>query len=118
MKILSATYFRGETTTIITTDEFDALGVEDQLHVLKELILDLRNIYSDKLREQKTKNPKSQVSIKKKADTRAMLALNLRNNGLTFRAIGEHLGVSASRASQLVNKATRMVEREKRWRNT
>jgi DNA-directed RNA polymerase alpha subunit len=43
---------------------------------------------------------------------RAQIAWELRQTGLTLRAVGEHLGVKAERASQLIEKHERIL----RWR--
>jgi hypothetical protein len=113
VKILDATYFKGEAITIITTDEFEDLSLEDQLNILKDLIFDLRNMYSDKLKDHKLLNRKP--TPKEQAFSRAMIAFNYRATGMTYKDVGKNMNISAVRARQLVNKAENILAREERW---
>jgi hypothetical protein len=117
MKILnSASYsIRKGEVTIVTSAKFDELALPAQLDMLKAVINDLRIIYSDKLKEHRALKPSKQKEINAKARERAMEAFGYRQGGWTYKTIGAEMGVSANRAMQLVNKAERMVEREKRW---
>jgi non-canonical (house-cleaning) NTP pyrophosphatase len=114
MKVLRAS-FEADETTIVTSAEFDALDLLSQLDILKDLIYDLRTIYSDKLKEHRAAMPSKQKAISARARERAMEAFGYRQGGWTYKTIGIEMGVSANRARQLVQKAERMVEREKRW---
>jgi hypothetical protein len=114
MRVLSASIKNFE-TTIVTSVAFDALDPVSQLDVLKCVISDLRIIYSDKLKEQRVVRPSKQKEISAAAKERALEALKLRNKGWTYKAVGVAMYVSANRAMQLVRKAERLIEREKRW---
>ncbi len=51
--------------------------------------------------------PESRTIVGTVASDRALLALRMRQNGETYRAIADHLGVSQVRARQLVCAAVR-----------
>ena len=115
MKVIkSASIVKGE-TVIVIPDEFEAFDLPSQLDALKLVIQDLRIIYSDKLKEHRAVMPSKQKAISARARERAMEAFGYRQGGWTYKTIGIEMGVSANRARQLVQKAERMVEREKRW---
>lgn len=114
MKVLSAS-FKADETTIVTSAAFDALDPVTQLDVLKDLIHDLRIIYSDKLKEQRTSRPNKQKEISAAARDRALWAVSLRKKGWTYKAVGIAMYVSAARARQLVMKGERIMNREQRW---
>jgi DNA-directed RNA polymerase specialized sigma subunit len=115
MKVLSAS-FRGETVTITTTDEFDALDTLERLDILKYVSHDMETIYRNALRAWRThmalSRPSRRHEIHRQAQERAMQAFNYRNEGKTFREVGECMEVSASRAQQLVHKAERILKRK------
>jgi hypothetical protein len=119
MKILRVS-FSADETTIVTTDEFESLDLLSQMDILKDVIYDLRVIYSDKKKEHTIKFliPSKQKAIKQRAKDRAMQAFEMRQQGKKFREIGEAMGISPTRAQQLVNKAQRIVDREARWNKT
>lgn len=112
MKVLRAS-FKADETTVVTSDEFNALDLLSQLDILKDLIYDLRTIYSDKKMQYALTFPKpaSQELITKRAKERALLALEYRKKGWTYRAVGEAMYVSTSRAQQLVRRGQRIVDR-------
>jgi hypothetical protein len=113
MKVLRAN-FKADETTIITSNEFDALDPVSQLDILKDLIHDLRIIYSDKLKEQRLNRPSKQKIINANARERAMQAYKYRKRGWTYKAVGIIMHVSASRARSLVLKAERNLTK---WQN-
>jgi len=47
------------------------------------------------------------TEISAKCEARSKLGLYLRRQGMTFREIGEKLGVGAARAQQIVNRGRR-----------
>jgi DNA-directed RNA polymerase alpha subunit len=51
----------------------------------------------------------TQEEITQRAHARAREALSLRQKGLTYREIGERLGVKAERAAQMVAKGERLA---------
>ena len=115
MKVLNAS-FKNDETIIVTSDVFEALPIVSQLDILKDMIYDLRTIYSDKLKEFRlTAPPSKQKIITQRAKERALLALGYRKKGWTYKAVGEAMYVSTSRARQLAQKGQRIVDREKRW---
>jgi hypothetical protein len=114
MKVLSASIKNFE-TTIVTSVAFDALDPVSQLDILKCVINDLRIIYSDKLKEQRAIKPSKQKEISANARERALQALELRKKGWTYKAVGIAMYVSANRAMQLVRKAERIIDKERRW---
>jgi hypothetical protein len=113
MKVLCAN-FKADETTIITSNEFDALDPVSQLDILKDVIYDLRIIYSDKLKELRINRPSKQKIINANARERAMTAFRFRKKGWTYKAVGIAMGVSASRARSLVLKAERNLTK---WQN-
>lgn len=62
------------------------------------------------------KTPK-QEAISYNARERAMEAYGYRSGGWTYKTIGIEMGVSPSRAQQLVKKAERLLKREKEKTN-
>lgn len=110
MKTLGAS-FKDDVTTIVTSAEFDALDLLSQLDILKDLIYDLRTIYSDKLKEWRVVKPNKRKEISTKARERVMLAYEFRQKGWTYKAVGIALHVSPSRAFQMVKKAERLLRK-------
>jgi orotate phosphoribosyltransferase-like protein len=51
--------------------------------------------------------------VRKAANQRAIAAYRLRQQGMTYREIGEHFNVSKTRADQLVSKGYRLTWRER-----
>lgn len=113
MKVLRASIKNNE-STIVTSNEFDALDLVAQLDMLKILIHDLRIIYSDKLKEHRLNTPSKQKIIMVKARERAMQAYKYRKRGWTYKAVGIIMDVSAARARDLVLKAERNLTK---WQN-
>ncbi len=116
MKVLRASFVADE-TTIVTSKEFEALDLLSQLDILKDLIYDLRTIYSNKKKQHALSfsKPSKQKAISQSATERALLALGYRNKGWTYKAVGVAMHVSRSRAQQLVRKGQRIVDRAKQW---
>ena len=113
MKILRAS-FAADETTIVTSDEFEALDLLSQMDILKDLIYDLRTIYSDKKKQHALLffKPSKQKLISQNARERALRALELRKKGWTYKAVGVALFVSACRAKQLSDKGERILKHE------
>lgn len=111
MKVLRASFGNDE-TTIVTSAEFDKLDPLSQLDILKDIIYDLRIIYSDKLKEWHVVKPNKQKERSANARERAMLAYEFRQKGWTYKAVGVALYVSPTRAQQLVRKAERILKRK------
>lgn len=111
MKVLSAS-FEADETTIVTSAAFDALDPVTQLDVLKDLIHDLRIIYSDKLKEWRVTKPSKQKEISAAARDRALWAVSMRKKGWTYKAVGVAMYVSPARARQLVAKGERILKKE------
>jgi hypothetical protein len=112
VRVLRAS-FKADETTVVTSDEFDALDLLSQLDILKDLIYDLRTIYSDKKMQYALTFPKParQELITKRAKERALLALEYRKKGWTYKTIGVAMYVSASRAQQLVRRGQQIAGR-------
>lgn len=111
MKVLSAS-FKADETTIVTSAAFDALDPVTQLDVLKDLIHDLRIIYSDMLKEWRVTKPNKQKEISAAARDRALWAVSLRKKGWTYKTIGVAMYISSERARQLVAKGERILKKE------
>lgn len=103
MKIINSASYdtkkgKGE-ITIITSDKYEALDTFSQLQILKNLINDLRIIYSDKLKEHRVVKPKLRCAEVKERENQAMY---LRMEGRTLQAVGDVMGVSKERIRQLL----------------
>ena len=103
MKIINSASYdtkkgKGE-ITIITSDKYEALDTLSQLQILKNLINDLRIIYSDKLKEHRVVKPKPRHVEVKQRENQAMY---LRMEGRTLQAVGGIMGVSKERIRQLL----------------
>ena len=95
MKIINSTSYdtkrgKGE-ITIITSDKYEALDTISQLQILKNLINDLRSIYSDKLKEHRVVKPKTRYVEVTERENKVMY---LRMEGRTLQAVGDIMGVS------------------------
>ena len=107
MKIINSASYdtkrgKGE-ITIITSDKYEALDTLSQLQILKNLINDLRIIYSDTLKKHRVVrpriNPKLWQTVVKDRENQAMY---LRMEGRTLQAVGDIMGVSKERVRQLL----------------
>jgi hypothetical protein len=103
MKIINSASYdtkrgKGE-ITVITSDKYEALDTLSQLQILKNLINDLRIIYSDKLKEHRVVKPKPRYVEVKERENQAMY---LRMEGRTLQAVGDIMGVSKERIRQLI----------------
>lgn len=104
MKIINSASYdtkrgKGE-ITIITSDKYEALDTLSQLQILKNLINDLRIIYSDKLKEYRVVKPiKTRPTEVKEREN---IAMYLRMEGRTLQAVGDIMGVSKERIRQLI----------------
>jgi DNA-directed RNA polymerase specialized sigma subunit len=109
MKVLSASIKNFE-TTIVTSAAFDALDPVSQLDLLKCVISDLRIIYSDKLKEQRVVRPiKTRPTEVKQREN---IAMYLRMEGRTYKAVGETMGISQERVRQILLNYERHCRRE------
>ncbi len=104
-------------TTVQLSDAFKALDTLAKLDILKDTIYDLREMYSANRKEWRVTVPSKQKVISDNARERAMLAHKFRQKGWTYKAVGIALYVSPSRAQQLVQKAERLLKREKEKAN-
>ena len=106
MKIINSASYdtkkgKGE-ITIITSDKYEALDTLSQLQILKNLINDLRIIYSDKLKEHRVVKPKINPIWQTVVKDRENQAMYLRMEGRTLQAVGNIMGVSKERVRQLL----------------
>ena len=107
--------FYADETTLFLSDEFKNSDVVIRLDILRDLKYWVDAHYSDARKEWYDGREKKGEIRKQNAKERALQALKLRKKGWTFKAVGLAMYVSASRAAQLVSKAERIIEREKRW---
>jgi DNA-directed RNA polymerase sigma subunit (sigma70/sigma32) len=113
MKIINAASYdtkrgKGE-ITIITSDKYEALDTISQLQILKNLINDLRSIYSDKLKEHRVVKPKTRYVEVTERENKVMY---LRMEGRTLQAVGDIMGVSKERIRQILSKHQRRCKKE------
>jgi DNA-directed RNA polymerase specialized sigma subunit len=109
MRVLSAS-FKADETTIVMSAAFDALDTLSQLDILKDLIGDLRAIYSDKMKEWRVVKPiKTQPTEVKQREN---IAMYLRMEGRTYKAVGETMGISQERVRQILLNYERHCRRE------
>jgi len=117
MDAIKATFNEYQIYVDIST-EFEELDNLTKLNAIKDLIYELRIVYNEYYKEfelkDKFERPNSLYNITKKAFERSMLAYKCRQHGMTFKKVGEQLGVSSSRAQQLVGKAERLLEKMER----
>jgi hypothetical protein len=117
MDAVKATFNEYQIYVDIST-EFEELDNLTKLNAIKDLIYELRIVYSEYHKEFKFKDKvertNSLYNITKKAFERSMLAYKYRQQGMTFKKVGEELSVSASRAQQMVGKAERLLKRMER----
>lgn len=109
--------FYADETTLFLSDEFKNSNVVTRLDILRDLKYWVDAHYSDARKEWYDGREKKGEIIKQRARQRAFQAHDLRKKAMTFKAIGEEMGVSSSRAQQLVSKAERIIKREERWNN-
>ena len=102
-------------TTLFLTDEFRDSNVVTRLDILRDLKYWVDAHYSDARKEWYAGREKKGEIRKQRAQQRAFQAHDLRKKAMTYKAIGEEMDISSTRAQQLVRKAERIIEREKRW---
>lgn len=107
--------FYADETTLFLSDEFRDSDVVTRLDILRDLKHWVDAHYSDARKEWYAGREKKGETIKQKAKQRAFQAHDLRKKAMTYKAIGEEMGISSSRAQQLVSKAERIIKREERW---
>jgi len=109
MRVLSAS-FKADETTIVTSTAFDELDTLSQLDILKDLIGDLRAIYSDKMKEWRVVKPiKTRPTEVKEREN---IAMYLRMEGRTYKEVGEIMGISQERVRQILTNYERHCKRE------
>ena len=114
MKAFTVNWSADKDETIVQlSDDFKALDTLAKLDILKDTIYDLREMYSANMKEWRVSVPSKQKVISDRARERAMEALGYRSGGWTYKTIGIEMGVSPSRAQQLVQKAERLTKRGK-----
>jgi hypothetical protein len=106
--------FYADETTLILSDEFRDSDVVTRLDILKDLKYWVDAHYSDARKEWYDGREKKGEVIKQRARQRAFQAYDLRKKAMTYKAIGEEMDISSTRAQHLVSKAERIIEREKR----
>jgi len=115
MKVLKA-HFLDDETIITTSDEFESSDYITKLDILKDLIYDLRVIYSATHKawrfEQNCLREQGRPLMTAKARERALKALEYRKRNWTYKSIGIAMNVSSTRAQQLVQKAERLLKQE------
>ena len=117
MKVFTVNWNPDKDETIVqSSDDFKALGTLAKLDILKDIINDLREMYSANKKEWLVSVPSKRKIIIDKARERAMEAYRYRSESWTYKTIGIEMGVSPSRAQQLVQKAERLLKREKELR--
>jgi hypothetical protein len=107
--------FYADETTLFLSDEFRDSDVVTRLDILRDLKYWVDTHYSDARKEWYDGCEKKGEIRKQKARERAFQAYDLRKKAMTYKAIGEEMDISSTRAYQLVRKAERIIEREKRW---
>ena len=111
MRVLSAS-FKADETTIVTSAAFDALDTLSQLDIIKDLIGDLRAIYSDKMKEWRVVKPiKTRPTEVKEREN---IAMYLRMEGRTYKGVGEVMGITPERVRQILTNYERHCKREAR----
>jgi DNA-directed RNA polymerase specialized sigma subunit len=109
MRVLSAS-FKADETTIVTSAAFDALDTLSQLDIIKDLIGDLRAIYSDKMKEWRVVKPiKTRPTEVKEREN---IAMYLRMEGRTYKGVGEVMGITPERVRQILTNYERHCKRE------
>ena len=117
MKVFTVNWNQDKDETIVqSSDDFKALGTLAKLDILKDIINDLREMYSANKKEWLVSVPSKRKIIIDKARERAMEAYRYRSESWTYKTIGIEMGVSPGRAQQLVQKAERLLKREKELR--
>ena len=116
MKVAYVRYYNEE-ASLFLSEEFKNLDVVVRLDILRDLKYWVDAHYSDARKEWYDGREKKSEVIKQRARQRAFQAYDLRKKAMTYKAIGEEMGISSTRAQQLVRKAERIIEREKRLNN-
>lgn len=116
MKVAYVRYYNEE-ASLFLSEEFKNLDVVIRLDILRDLKYWVDAHYSDARKEWYDGREKKGEIIKQRAQQRAFQAHNLRKKAMTYKAIGEEMNISSTRAQQLVRKAERIIEREKRLNN-
>jgi hypothetical protein len=110
--------FNGHQIFLDISTEFEELDNLTKLNAIKDLIYELRIVYSEYHKEFKTKDKiertNSLYNITKRAFERSMLAYKYRQQGMIFKDVCKELNVSANRAQQMVAKAERLLKRMER----
>lgn len=108
--------FYADETTLFLSDEFKNSDVVMRLDILRDLKYWVDAHYSDARKEWYDGCEKKGEVRKQRAIQKAFQAHDLRKKAMTYKAIGQEMGVSSSRAQQLVRKAERIIKREE-WNN-
>jgi hypothetical protein len=116
MKVAYVRYYNEE-ASLFLSEEFKNLDVVVRLDILRDLKYWVDAHYSDARKEWYDGREKKGEILKQKARQRAFQAYDLRKKAMTYKAIGEEMGISSTRAQHLVSKAERIIEREKRLNN-
>jgi hypothetical protein len=117
MRVFTVNWNQDKDETIVqSSDDFKALDTLAKLDILKDVINDLREMYSANKKEWRVSVPSKRKIIIDKARERAMEAYRYRSESWTYKTIGIEMGVSPGRAQQLVQKAERLLKREKELR--
>lgn len=115
MKVLKVNFLEDE-AIVTTSDDFEALDYVQKLDMLKDLIYELRVMYSATHKawrlEQACLREQGRPLMTAKARERALKALEYRKRNWTFKSIGIAMNVSSTRAQQLVQKAERLLKQE------
>ncbi len=113
MKVAYVRYYNEE-ASLFLSEEFKNLDVVVRLDILRDLKYWVDAHYSDARKEWYDGREKKSEVIKQRARQRAFQAYDLRKKAMTYKAIGEEMDISSTRAQHLVRKAERIIEREKR----
>ena len=116
MKVAYVRYYNEE-ASLFLSEEFKNLDVVVRLDILRDLKYWVDAHYSDARKEWYDGREKKSEVIKQRARQRAFQAYDLRKKAMTYKAIGEEMDISSTRAQHLVRKAERIIEREKRLNN-
>jgi hypothetical protein len=116
MKVAYVRYYNEE-ASLFLSEEFKNLDVVVRLDILRDLKYWVDAHYSDARKEWYDGREKKSEVIKQRARQRAFQAYDLRKKAMTYKAIGEEMDISSTRAQHLVSKAERIIEREKRLNN-
>jgi DNA-directed RNA polymerase specialized sigma subunit len=115
MRVAYVSFYADE-TTIFFSEDFNSLDNLSKLDILRDMKYWVDSHYSDQLKIWRDRTKQKANERKKKTHDRIMLAYELRHNKkMTYKKIGEELGVSSTRAQQIVRHAERKKERQKRW---